>query len=454
MVSFVIRPRSRSSKLSQEGSNLMHTRTTSRRWTAVTAVALLVCSAIPGCRKSSTNDNEDTSAVSVQAEHPTVGPISEDIPADAILAPLAQAALAPKISAPIRAEYVQRGAHVKKGQLLLTLEDRDLQGNAADSRGAVTSAQAAYTTATQATIPEDVQKAQLDVDQTKANLEVANRTAEERKRLLAQGAIAGRDTDTAIAAAVQAQVTYDNAVKHLQSVEKTTRHTDAQSAQGQLNSAQGRLMSAEAQVSYASLRSPIDGVVTDRPLFPGETATAGTPAITVMDTSSLLAKLHIAQASAQKLHLGDKANLAIPGVDDPQSATVSLISPALDPGSTTVEVWLKLANPENRYKVGTPVHATLHGATIPNAMQVPADAILPGEDGGTNVLVVGADSTAKKRAVKLGIRTPEKVQILDGITPADTIITEGGYGLDDGTKVKIGGKDEGDDSGKGTGDKD
>jgi HlyD family secretion protein len=431
----------------------MHTRTTTRRWTAAVAVALLACSALTGCKKSAANEDEDSSAVSVQAEHPTVGPISEDIPADAILAPLAQAALAPKISASVRTEYVQRGAHVKKGQLLLTLEDRDLQGNAVDSRGAVTSAQAAYTTATQATIPEDVQKALLDVDQAKANLEVAKRTAEERKRLLAQGAIAGRDTDTAVAAAVQAQATYDTAVKHLESVQNTTRHTDAQSAQGQLNSAQGRLMSAEAQVSYASLRSPIDGVVTDRPLFPGETATAGTPAITVMDTSSLLAKLHIAQASAQKLHLGDKANLVIPGVDDQQSATVSFISPALDLGSTTVEVWLKLANPGNRYKVGTPVRATLHGTAIPNAVQLPANAIVPGEDGGTNVLVVGANSTAKRRAVKLGIRTPEKVQILDGVTPADTVITEGGYGLDDGTKVRIGGDKDDDSGGDKPGDK-
>jgi multidrug efflux pump subunit AcrA (membrane-fusion protein) len=412
-------------------------------------------SGITGCKKSAANADEDTAdnAVAVQAEHPTVGPIAEDISADAILAPLAQAALAPKISAPIRAEYVQRGAHVKKGQLLLTLEDRDLQGNAVDSRGAVTSAQAAYATATQATIPEDVQKAQLDVDQAKANLEVANRTAEERKRLLAQGAIAARDTDTAIAAAVQAQATYDTAVKHLQSVQNTTRHTNAESAQGQLNSAQGRLINAEAQVSYANLRSPISGVVTDRPLFPGETAAAGTPAITIMDTSSLIAKLHIAQASAQKLHLGDKADLAIPGADEAHAATVSLISPALDPGSTTVEVWLKLANPDGRYKVGTPVHATMHGTTIPKAVQVPANAILPGEDGGTNVLVIAPDSTAKKRAVKIGIRTPDKVQILDGVTPADTVITEGGYGLDDGTKVKVGGKDEGDDS-KGKGDKD
>ena len=325
-----------------------------------------------------------------------MGPLAEQIAADAILAPLAQAAIAPRINAPIRAEYVQRGAHVRKGQLLMTLEDRDLQGSALDSRGAVNSAEAAYATETQATIPEAVQKAQLDVDQAKANLEVANRTAQERKRLLQEGAIAGRDVDTAIAAAVQAQATYDAAVKHLQSVQGTTRKTDAEAAKGQLTSAQGRLINAEAQVTYANLRSPIDGVVTDRPLFPGETASAGTPVITVMDTSSLIATLHIAQASAQKLKLGAAAHVQIPGIEDPQPATVSLISPALDPGSTTVEVWLKVANPDGRYKVGTPVHAVLQGTTIPNAVQLPSSAILPSDDGGTNVLVVGADQTAEK----------------------------------------------------------
>jgi multidrug efflux pump subunit AcrA (membrane-fusion protein) len=419
------------------------------RWSVLTVIALSLALTVSGCKKAA-SDEESTegAAVSVQAEHPTVGPISEEIPADAILAPLAQAAIAPRINAPIRAEYVQRGTHVHKGQLLVTLEDRDLQGSALDSRGAVTSAQAAYTTATQATIPEDVQKARLDVDQARANLEVANRTAEERKRLLAQGAIAGRDVDTAVAAAVQAQVTYDNALKHLQSVENTTRKTNAQTAQGQLTSAQGRLINAEAQISYANLRSPIDGVVTDRPLFPGETASAGSPVITVMDSSSLLAKLHIAQSAAQKLKLGGSADLFIPGLDEPQTATVSLISPALDPGSTTVEVWLKLSNPGGKFKVGTPVHAVLHGYTVPNALLLPPSAILPSEDGGTNVLVVQTDGTAKKRAVKLGLRTSDKVQILSGVAPSDLVITEGGYGLDDGSKVKVGGdKDAADDKG-------
>ncbi len=378
--------------------------------------------------------------VSVEAEHPAIGPISEEIAADAVLAPLAQAAIAPRISAPIMKELVQRGSRVHKGELLVTLEDRDLRGAALDSEGNLTQAQAAYTAATLATIPEDVQKAELDVAQAKANLDVANRTAQERKLLLSQGATSQRDAETAAAAAVQAQAAYDTAVTHLANAQKTTQKTSTQTANGQLTSAQGKLESAEAQASYATLRSPIDGVVTDRPLFPGETAAAGTPVITVMDTTSLLAKLHISQAAAQKLAVGGAAELTVPGDPEPQPASISLISPALDPGSTTVEIWLKLPNPGGRYRVGTPVHAVIRGITIPNALQLPVGAILPADDGSTNVLVVGSDGKAHKRAVKVGLRTTGKVQILSGVTPADMVITEGGYGLDDGTKVKLGGK--------------
>jgi HlyD family secretion protein len=421
------------------------------------AGAVLISLVGGGCKKKAEVAGADASdsAVAVKAEHPTTGDISDEIAGDAILNPLAQAALAARISAPIRAEYVQRGARVHKGQLLVTLEDRDLQGSAIDSQGAVSAAQAAYTTATQATIPEDLQKSELDVRQAKANLEVANRTAEERKKLLRDGAIAGRDADTAIAAAVQAQATYDTAVKHLQSVQNTTRQTSAQTAEAQLTSARGKLMNAEAQVSFANLKSPIDGVVTDRPLFPGETAQAGAALVTIMDTSSLIAKLHIAQSAAQKLRVGAEAEVSIPGEDASRKATVMLVSPALDPGSTTVEVWLKLPNRSGLFKAGTPVHTVLHGKTVPNALQLPTASILPSEDGGTSVLVVGSDNTVKKRAVTVGLRTPDKVQILSGVSAQDLVVTEGGYGLDDGTKVKPGsGKDDaGDEKGAATADK-
>ena len=416
---------------------------------------LLIASAtMCGCKKKTEEAPEPS--VAVQAEHPIVGPISEEIAADAVLAPLAQAAIAPRISAPIKAELVQRGTRVHKGQLLVTLEDRDLLGAALDSQGGLTQAQAAYAAATQATIPEDVQKSQLDVDQAKANLEVARRTAEERKRLLQQGAIAGREVDTAIAAAVQAQAAYDTATRHLANVEKTTQQASTDAARGQLSSAQGKVENALAQVSFASLTSPIEGVVTDRPLFPGETAVAGASVVTVMDTTSLLAKLHISQAAAQQLRVGGGADLTVPGIEDPQQATIALISPALDPGSTTVEIWLKLPNPSGRYKVGTPVHAVIRGHTIDKAVQVPAAAILPADDGSTNVLLIDSTGAAHKRAVKIGLRNPEKVQIVSGVSMSDMVVTEGGYGLDDGTKVTIGGKDKDDDKGgaaddKGTG---
>jgi HlyD family secretion protein len=376
--------------------------------------------------------------VTVDATHPTVGDISEEITGDALLAPLVQASIAPRISAPIREEYVQRGSHVHKGQLLISLESRDLQGSALDSKGAVTQAQANLRATTEATIPEELKKAEGEVADTKAASDVATRTAQERKKLFEQGALSGRDADSAYASEVQAQSAYEQALKHLDAVKKTTRLTNKDAAEGQLASARGRLESAQAMEEFANLRSPVDGVVTDRPLFPGETAQAGSTVITVMDTSSLLAKVHLAQSSAQKLQLGHEAEITVPGIDAPVKATVSLISPALDPGSTTVEVWLKLPNKQGLLRVGTPVHTVILGATIKEAMQVPAAAIVPSTDGGTSVMVIASDGTAHKKTVTVGMRTPEMVQILDGLEADDMVIITGGYGLDNGTKVKVG----------------
>ena len=332
-----------------------------------------LCCVLAGCRKKPVEAPEVS--VAVQAAHPTQGPIFEEIAADATLAPLTEAALSPRISAPIRAEYVQRGARVHRGQLLLALEDRDLRGSALDSQGALASAQANYTATTNATIPEELNKAQIEAAQLKTALQVAQGTAAERQKLFREGALSGRDADAAIAAEAQARAAYETARAHAEAIAKTTRVTDKDAAQGQLTSARGRLENAEAQLSYISLRSPIDGVVTDRPLFPGETAAAGTPVITVMDTSSLLAKLRLAQDTAQQLAIGHKAEVHVPGIDDAVEATVSFISPALDPGSTTVEVWLKLANADGHLKVGTPVHVVIRGATVSNALRLPAAAL-------------------------------------------------------------------------------
>jgi RND family efflux transporter MFP subunit len=157
-----------------------------------------------------------------------------------------------------------------------------------------------------------------------------------------------------------------------------------------------------------------------------------------MDTSSLLAKTHLAQSLAQRLKLGDEASVAVPGVAEPVSAKVTLISPALDPGSTTVEVWLKIDNKAGTLKVGTPVKVSITGRNDALAWKIPIKSILTAQDGSKSVMVVGADGAAHKKAVTLGLTDAEEVQIMSGLLPTDLVITVGAYGLDDGAKVKMG----------------
>jgi multidrug efflux pump subunit AcrA (membrane-fusion protein) len=411
------------------------------------AAAVLVAAGVSlaGCSKS---EATPTPVVTVQAEHPEMGAIAEHIPADAVLAPLAQAAISPKITAPVRHFYVQRGSHVKAGQLLAVLENRDLTAAALDNRGSYTAAQAAYATATQAQVPEEYQKAQLDVAQTKANLDLSQSIVNARRQLFAEGAIPGRDLDTAQATLVQAQAAYDTAAKHLESLKSVTRKASLEAAKGQLTSAEGKYQAAEAQVSYSELRSPISGVVTERPLFAGETVAAGSTLLTVMDASALLAKIHVAQQLAQQMKVGDAATITVPGMTDPVPAKVSLISPALDPGSTTVEIWLRIDNKKGTLKVGTPVHASITGRQVPQALTVPLSALLTAQDGSKSVMVMGTDGTAHSKPVSTGITDDGRVQITSGLTTADMVITSGNYALEEGTKVEVGAAGDADEGAK------
>jgi RND family efflux transporter MFP subunit len=391
---------------------------------------------VSGCKKE---QETITPEVYVQALHPTTGDIAEEITADAVLAPLAQAAISPRVTAPVKKFFVLRGSHVKAGQLLATLENSDLEAAALDNKGSYAAAQASYDTATKATVPEDYTKAQLDLAQAKAALNLNQSIVNARTALLAQGAIPGRDLDTAKATLLQAQANYDIAKQHMEAMQQVSQKASLEAAEGQLVSAKGKYLGAEAQLGYTEIRSPISGIVTDRPLFAGETAAAGTPVITVMDTSGLLAKLHLAQMQAQELTVGAKGTVTIPGVADPVAAKVVLVSPALDPGSTTVEVWLRIENSKGLFKAGTPVHVVVAGRGATNALLIPAAAVQTATDGAAkSVMVIGGDGKAHKHPVTLGIQTSDSVQVLGGVTGTDMVITTGAYGLDDGTKVKLG----------------
>ena len=400
----------------------------------VAVASTLMAGLLSACNKA---ESAPPVVVNVKAVADAEQPVAEHIGADAVLAPLAQAAIEPKITAPVRKFYVQRGSKVKAGQLLAVLENKDLEAAAVDNQGSFQSAEATYKTTTKAQVPEDYQKAELDLGQAKANLDLNQKIVDARKQLFAQGAIPGRDLDTAQAALVQAQATYDGALKHFESMKAVSHEEALKNAEGQFTSAKGKLLGAQASLSYSEIHSPINGVVTDRPLFEGETASPAAPLLTVMDTSTLLAKTHLPQSQAQLLKVGTPADVKIPGVDDPVEGKVSLVSPALDPGSTTVEIWVRLENPHGLYKAGTPVHLSITGRTLPKALVIPSVAIQTDTSGKKTVMVVGADGVAHAREIAIGIEGDGNSQVTSGLTTGDRVIISGGYALDDGTKVNI-----------------
>lgn len=109
-------------------------------------------------------------------------------------------------------------------------------------------------------------------------------------------------------------------------------------------------------------------------------------------------------------------------------------------------MWLKIDNKSGKLKVGTPVKASITGKTVENAWKIPAAALLTAQDGSKSVMLVGSDGAAHKKAVTLGISDGDDVQVTSGVSAADMVITGGAYGLDEGTKVKVGAAEADDDA--------
>ncbi len=404
-------------------------------WTACPGILLSLATIVllSGCKSS---EKTEPVEVSVQAEAAKQEDISRVVNTEAVIFPLAQAAITPKLNAPVRKFYVVRGQKVQQGQLLAELENRDLAAAELDNKGAYEQAQAAYTTNVGATLPEDTRKAEADVENAQKGLDAAQKLYSSREMLFQQGALPRKDLDTAGVALTQAKTQYDIAKKHLDGLNAIGKEQALKAAGGQLTSAKGKYLGSQAQLSYSEIRSPINGVVTDRPLYPGEMASTTAPFMTVMDISSVIAKAHIPQSDAILLKKGDKATIEVPGLDK-LPGTVTLVSPALDPNSTTVEIWVQVANPKQQLRPGTTGQVSITAQTVHDALIVPVSALLNATGDQAQVMVIGADGAAQSRDVKTGIKTSEDVQIVSGLKAGEQVVTEGAYGLADKTKVKV-----------------
>jgi multidrug efflux pump subunit AcrA (membrane-fusion protein) len=311
---------------------------------------------------------------------------------------------------------------VKANQLLAELENQDLAGAQLKSQGGYQQAQITY--------DMQVQKVQQDIRLAKQTLDAQQRLYDSRQALYKEGAISAKDVEDANVALTQARNAYELAQKQ----------ADLKVAEAQRDAAKGDKASADAQVSYSKITSPIDGVVTDRPFYAGETPPAGAALITIMDLSQVVARAHVSQLDATHLKAGDEASISVPGQGPALKAKVTLVSPALDPNSTTVEVWVQAANPGGRLKPGVSARVTMIGQTVPKAIVAPAAALLTDTDGVTSMIVLDTDNKPHKKKVKVGIRDGGDVQITDGLKGGERVVTVGAFELDkmdDMTKATI-----------------
>jgi RND family efflux transporter MFP subunit len=399
------------------------------------SISAAACVLLTASCSSDKGDTEPTVTVQIAPVEKTA--IQHTIKAEAILFPRQQAAIVPKISAPVQKFLVKRGSPVRQGQLLAVLENRDLSAAAQENKGSYEQAQAAYETTTAAGLPEEIQKAEADAQQAQQALDAQEKVFQSRQQLFDQGALPRKELDQSRVDVTQARNQAAISKKHLDALMAIGKQQELKSAAGQLASAKGKYMGAQAQLGYSEIRSPINGVITDRPLYPGEMAAAGTALLTVMDISSVIAKAHIPQSDAAALKVGDKGSMTVPGIEEPIEGKVTVVSPALDPNSTTVEVWLEAKNPKQVLKPGTSVQLSMTAQTVKDALVIPANSVITGPDGTTAVMLAGSDGRAHQKPVKLGIRNGDDVQIVEGLTATDKVVASGAYGLPDKTKIKV-----------------
>src|SRR5439155_10383213 len=196
--------------------------------------------------------------------------------------------------------------------------------------------------------------------------------------------------------------------------------------------AQQHLATLDAQLSYATIRSPITGIVTDQFQYEGEFAATGAKLVSIADVSQVIVKAPFADTVAAKLKVGDAASVQptdAPGQE--MKGQITLLGRSSDPTNRTVEVWVTLGNSAGQLRANGAAQVTVFAESKTDAVVVPASAVTleaTNADEGT-VMVVDAQNVAHETKVTVGVRTADKMEITEGLQGGETVVVEGNFYL-------------------------
>jgi HlyD family secretion protein len=385
-------------------------------------------------------ETEVTPTVSVKVAKAEKGEIATPVSAVGTVWPREKADVGAKISAQIKQMGLLKNKVVRAGEVIAVLESRDLQAQRAEAVAALNEARANERSLLTGTIPKtnaEDQKALLDA---RAKVNNARATYERRRVLFEKGGISKKDLETS-------QLDLTTAEDELRLQEQTVslrarslNPNDRALAAARTAQAQQRVATLDAQLSYATIRSPITGIVTDQFQYEGEFASAGGKLVTIADTSTVIVKTPFSDTVAAQLKTGDPATIVPTDASaEEMKGQITLLSRASDPTNRTVEVWVTLGNGDGKLRANGAAQVTVFANSKEDAVVVPVSAVTLEASNAAEgtVMVVDEQNVAHERKVTTGIRTAEKIEIVEGLQGGETVVVEGNYALPDGAKVEI-----------------
>lgn len=367
--------------------------------------------------------------------------IAGEVSAVGTIASVRQAVVSSNASGQIKGLRRLQNEFVRRGELLATIDTRDIQAQKNEAEAVLREARLNVQTLSKSTIPQADIQANRDLQDAQAAVDNAKNLYDRRKVLYDKGGIALKDVETAQLALTQAE---DN-LKFLQNSKnlrsKTSNSLDLQTAQSRVSQAEQRINTLQTQINLAEIRSPISGIVVEQTQFDGEYATAGGKILTVEDLSEVIVKTQFADTVIVELKVGDAVAVYPDDLSDNErmSGKVSLISRSTDPLNRATEVWVNLGNGAGRLRAGGAANVIVSKNEQFDALVVPNSAVtLETSNAATGVvMVVGKDNIARETKIEIGIRTKDETQIVSGLNEGDAVIIDGNYALPDGTKVEI-----------------
>jgi len=397
-------------------------------------------------KKPAGEEAEEAVVVSVKVEKAERGSISAEVTVLGTIFGRKEATVSSKIAGQIKTMALVRNKPVHEGDVIATLEARDVLAQRAEAAAALDEARSNLRNVTGGSIPQTAAQDEKAVRDARANVSNARRVYERRLTLYEQGGISKKEVD----ASQLALTTAENDLRLAEATERlhvvTMSPSDRRVAESKLKQAEDRLSNLDAQLGYAVIRAPFTGVITEQFQFQGEFAQPGAKLFAIDDVSEVIVKAPVADTVAAQLKVGDAAKVLpqdLPGEE--LVGVISLVSRASDPQSRTVEIWVNLKNEGGHLRADSAAKVVVATQTANDVVIVPASAVTLEATNANegSVMVVDEESVAHETKVTVGVRTSEKMEITSGMKGGETIVVEGNYALPDGTKVEVSEGEEG-----------